>query len=71
MSNKKRAVIKFTETIIYAFDHVVTDEELEHIEERIQVGDFDEIKKKSVEVDGDIDFDQINYFDIDEIKEPQ
>lgn len=59
---KRRITIKFTETIDYVFDRIVTDEELDHIEDRVQVGDFDEIKKQSIEVDGNIDFDQINYF---------
>lgn len=60
--SKRRITIEFTETTDCVFDQFVTDEELDHIEDRVQIGDFDEIKKRSVVVDGNIDFDRINYF---------
>lgn len=51
----KRVIIKFTETIDYVFDQVVSDDDLDHILDRHEISDFDEIKKKSKQIDGFIE----------------
>lgn len=62
----KRVIIKFSETIDYVFDQVVSDDELDHILDRHEISDFDEIKKKSVEIDGFIESEAMQIIETDE-----
>ncbi len=62
----KRVIIKFTETIDYVFDQVVSDDELDHILDRHEISDFDEIKKKSTQVDGFVESEPMQIIVIDD-----